>query len=362
MPLAVVIMRRKDTMTRQATTGQPLFGEVAAAAGQLSVEQLEECLGLQEFRRRQGAQVKIGEITVERGYLTEVQVHLLLRVQKGSKTRLEIGGFEILSKLGRGGMSSVYKALDLATGQLVALKVVPPKAAENVAMLDRFRREARAMMLLDHPNIVRGLAAGEDQGFYYLVMEFVRGRSLMRLIRNDGPLEERRAVFIARQVAAALHHAETFNILHRDIKPDNVLVLLDDFAKVTDFGLSRFVGGEDTMLTLPGAAVGTPYYMSPEQTRGETDLDIRSDLYSLGATLYEMLTGRPPHTGPSVALVLTQHLTEAPPDPKSLNPKLSDDVCRVLARLLAKKREERFPSPAVLMLELDAPLGHKEGR
>jgi len=341
-------------MARQATRRGPLFGEIALEAGQLTVEQLEECLGLQELRRREGAEVKIGEILFERGYLTQVQVHLLLQVQRGSKTHLEIGGFEILEKLGRGGMSSVYKARDRATGTLVALKVVPPKAAENTAMLERFRREARAAMLLNHPNIVKGITAGEDQGFYYLAMEYVRGRSLMNLLRKEGLLHERRAVYIARQVADALNHAEAFGVLHRDIKPDNILVHPDDFVKVTDFGLSRFLGSDDTALTLPGTAVGTPYYMSPEQARGEPDIDIRTDLYALGATLYEMLTGDPPHTGPSVALILAQHLTETPQHPKTLNPALSDDVCRIVARLLAKKRTDRYPSPAVLMLELDA--------
>jgi len=332
---------------------QALFGQVAVSAGQVGVEQLDECLGLQELRHREGAEVKIGELLFERGYLTEVQVHLVLRVQRGEKTRMEVGGFEILGKLGRGGMSSVYKARDLVTGRLVALKIMPPKAAENAPMLERFRRESRTAILLDHPNIVKGITAGEDAGFYYFVMEYVRGRSLLKLIRNRGPLAERRAVYVTRQVADALSHAASFGVLHRDIKPDNILVHPDDFVKVTDFGLSRFVTGDDTMLTLPGTAVGTPYYMSPEQARGETDLDIRSDLYSLGATLHEMLTGDPPHTGPSVALILAQHLTETPPSPKEANPELSDFICGVVGKLLAKDREERYPTPDDLIADLD---------
>jgi len=348
-------------MVRGATSQRPLFGQAAVATGQLSVEQLEECLGLQELRKRQGAEVKIGEILFERGYLSQVQVHLVLNVQKGLKARMEIGGFEIVDKLGRGGMSSVYKARDLTTGRLVALKIMPPKAAENASMLERFRREARAAMMLDHPNIVKGISAGEDQGFYYLVMDYVRGRSLMRLIRSHGPLEERRAIYIARQVADALDHASRAGILHRDIKPDNILVHSDDFAKVTDFGLSRFCTSDDTMLTLPGTAVGTPYYMSPEQARGETDLDVRTDLYSLGATTYEMLTGDPPHTGPSVALILAQHLTQEPPDPRTLNPELSDEVCHIVARLLAKGRADRYPTPVELMVDLDALLSTGAG-
>jgi len=346
-------------MTKARAGKRGRLGRVAVEVGLLSASDLEECLGIQELRRREGAEVKIGEILIERGRLTQVQVHLLLKIQRGSKTRVEIGGFEILDRLGRGGMSSVYKARDLVTGRLVALKVMPPKAAENVSAVERFRREARAAMLLDHPNIVKGIAAGEDQDFYYFVMEYVRGRSLMRVIRNQGSLEELRAVLITRQVADALNHAETFGILHRDVKPDNILVCADDFVKVTDFGLSRFLSGEDTMLTLPGTALGTPYYMSPEQARGETDLDIRSDLYSLGATLYEMLTGDPPHTGPSVALVLAQQLTQEPSDPKSLNPSLSDDVCHVVGKLLAKSPGGRYPAPAVLIADLDALLGER---
>ena len=346
-------------MPRQSVARRPMFGEAAAATGQLTVEQLEECLGLQELRRRDGAEVKIGEVLIERGYLTQVQVHLLLNVQRGVKTRLDVGGFEIIAKLGRGGMSTVYKARDLTAGRLVALKIMPPKAAENRAMLERFRREARAAMLLDHPNIVKGLTSGEDQGFHYYAMEYVRGRSLMRLIHKEGRLPEHRAIYITRQVADALNYSEALGILHRDIKPDNLLVHEDDFVKVTDFGLSRFVTGDDTMLTLPGTAVGTPYYMSPEQARGDSDIDTRSDLYSLGATFYEMLTGDPPHPGPSVALILAQHLTAIPPDPRTVSPDLSDAVCRLVASLLAKERGERPASPAVLMFELDALLNER---
>ena len=341
-------------MGKTGAERRPLFGQVAVAAGQLGVEELDECLGLQELRHREGAEVRIGQLLFERGYLTEVQVHLVLRVQRGEKRRMEVGGFEILDKLGRGGMSSVYKARDLVTGRLVALKIMPPKAAENAPMLERFRRESRTAVLLDHPNVVKGITAGEDAGFYYFAMEYVRGRSLLRLIRNQGPLAERRAVYIARQVAHALEHAAGFGVLHRDIKPDNILVHPDDFVKVTDFGLSRFVAGDDTMLTLPGPAVGTPYNMSPEQARGETDIDVRSDLYSLGATLYEMLTGDPPHTGPSVALILAQHLTELPASPKVANADLSDRICDIVATLLAKDRAERYQSASDLIADLDA--------
>ena len=337
-----------------------LFGQVAVSGGQLGVGQLDECLGLQELRRRDGADVKIGEILFEKGYLSEVQVHLVLRVQRGQKSRMEIGGFEILDKLGRGGMSSVYKARDLVTGRLVALKVMPPKAAENAPMLERFRRESRTAVLLDHPNVVKGITAGEDQGFYYFAMEYVRGRSLMRMIRNHGPLNERRALTIVRQVADALVHAEAFGVLHRDIKPDNILVHPDDFVKVTDFGLSRFITGDDTMLTLPGTAIGTPYYMSPEQARGETDIDVRADLYSLGATLYEMLTGDPPHTGPSVALILAQHLTEPPPPIQEQNPKISDFACGIVSKLLAKDRQERYQSASGVIADVDTLLSTYE--
>ena len=336
-----------------AKARQSLFGQVAVSSGQLGVGELDECLGLQELRRRDGAQVKIGEILFEKGYLTEVQVHLVLRVQDGRKARMEVGGFEILDKLGRGGMSSVYKARDLVTGRLVALKVMSPKTAESAPTLERFRRESRTAMLLDHPNVVKGITAGEDQGFYYFAMEYVRGRSLMHMVRNHGPLNERRALIIIRQVADALAHAEAFGVLHRDIKPDNILVHPDDFVKVTDFGLSRFVTGDDTMLTLPGTAVGTPYYMSPEQARGEVDIDTRSDLYSLGATLYELFTGEPPHTGPSVALILAQHLTEPPPPLQERNPKISDFASGMVTKLLAKDREKRYQSARDLIVDVD---------
>ena len=340
-------------MAKPTTTKRARLGQMAVATGQINVAKLEECLGLQTLRRRGGAEIKIGEVMIERGYLTHVQVELLLEVQGGAKMHMEVGGFEILDKLGRGGMSSVYKARDLVTGRIVALKVMPPKVAADMAMLERFRRESRAAMLLDHPNVVKGITAGEDGGFYFFAMEYVRGRSLLRTLERQGPLEERRAVGIARQVAAALDYAAGFGLLHRDIKPDNILVLPDDFTKVTDFGLSRFQGGDDTSLTLPGMAIGTPYYMSPEQARGEIDIDIRSDLYSLGVTLYEMLTGAPPYQGPSVALILARHLTEKPRPLHDHKPLLTDAICAIVARLLQKGRAQRHDTPAELLTDLD---------
>ena len=345
-------------MTKPAQRRRARFGETALDQGQVTVEALEDCLGLQALRAREGAEVKIGEVMIERGYLTTVQVEVLLRIQDGAKLRMEVGGYEILSKIGSGGMGSVYKARDLTAGRLVALKILPPRSAADAAVLERFRRESRTAMMLDHPHIIKGIAAGEDQGFYYFAMEYVRGHSLMRLVRKDGPLGERLALDLTRQVASALDHAARFGVLHRDIKPDNILLRGDHFVKVTDFGLSRLVSGEDTLLTLPGVAIGTPYYMSPEQTRGEIDLDSRSDLYSLGATLYEMLTGDPPYSGPSVAMILSRHLTEPPTSPRQARPDLADGTCALVLRLLAKDREDRHAGPAELLADLDGLLEH----
>src|SRR2546421_6728428 len=254
------------------------------------------------------------------------------------------GKYSILARLGTGGMGIVYRAQRVHIGDEVAVKVLHKQLVADADMLERFRREARAAAQLRHPNIVSIIdlseARGEDAPAY-IVMELIEGESLRALLRREGCLGAERAVSLMRDICAGVGAAHRRNIWHRDLKPDNVIVLAPDedrereTVKVVDFGIAKLrdLAGGPT-LTQTGVVMGTPYYMSPEQCRGES-LDARSDVYSLGAMLYEMLVGLPPFTAKNSTGVIAKHLTESPhPLPKELG--VPSAVEAVLMRALAK--------------------------
>ena len=195
-------------------------------------------------------------------------------------------------------MGAVYKARQKSLDRVVALKVLPPRIAKSATFIERFQREARASAKLCHPNLVQGIDVGQDpkSKLWYFAMEFVDGPTLKKLMKQERRLKEKRALEIVREVARALDAIHSVGMIHRDIKPDNILLTSAGEVKVADFGLTREVD-DDAEMTQAGSAVGTPHYMPPEQVRGENDLDIRSDLYALGATLFHILTGKTPFSG-----------------------------------------------------------------
>jgi serine/threonine-protein kinase len=250
--------------------------------------------------------------------------------------------YRVVRLLGRGGMGSVYLARDLTLDREVAIKVVRTDSDAG-EIHDRLRREARTAARLSHPNIVPLHAFGEVEGMPYFVMGYVRGESLATRLRRDSRLPEDEARRILADVAEALDHAHRQGVVHRDVKPDNVL--LDDEsgrALLTDFGVAKALGGRET-LTAHGSVVGTPHYMSPEQAAGRGDIDGRSDLYSLGVMAYAMLTGRAPFDGKTPADVLAKHLTQEPAPLRSLVPMLSDSTLQAVERCLAKDPIRRWP-------------------
>jgi predicted Ser/Thr protein kinase len=265
---------------------------------------------------------------------------------------LKLGGqYRILRLLGRGGMGAVYLARDLTLEREVAIKVVRPASA-SAAMYDRFRREARTAAQLSHPNIVPLHAFGQVDGMPFFVMGYVRGESLADRLRREGRVPEEDARRILAEIADALDHAHRQGVVHRDIKPDNVL--LEDAtgrALLTDFGIAKSIGRGET-LTQYGSVVGTPHYMSPEQAAGHAGIDGRSDLYSLGVMGYGMLTGRLPFEGTSAADILSKHLTQEPPSLRSLLPSVSDATQQAIERCLAKDPEKRWPDARALRASL----------
>jgi hypothetical protein len=258
-----------------------------------------------------------------------------------------IDRYTLVEKLGSGGMGEVFKGHHASLDQYRAVKVLPLHLSQNPELVERFRREAKRGAALSHPNIVRLEHVGEQDGLHYLVMDYVSGRSLRQLIDEQGPLAPERAARIALDLCGALGHAHAHGVIHRDVKPSNILVEESGRALLTDFGIARWVTAEEPRLTAMGETVGTPEYLSPEQIRGEA-VDGRSDLYSLGVVLYEALTGELPFSARSPASIKRQHLEKLPDSPRFHNPAVPEALERVVLQALAKDPAARFGTAAEL--------------
>ena len=253
------------------------------------------------------------------------------------------GRYRIEELLGVGGMALVFRAQDLRHGRPVALKVLRPELVEAVGS-GRFTREIAIAARLDHPNVLSLHDSGEADGLLYYVMPFVEGESLRDLVARRGALEVGEAVAIARQVADALRHAHEAGVVHRDIKPENIL-LSQGHVLVADFGVARAVQvGDDGVSTSHGVAIGTPEYMSPEQARGQEEIDGKTDVYALGCVLYEMLGGAPPYTGTTPQEVMAGHLERAVPSVRRLNRSVPAELDQVIAQAIAKRPSDRYAS------------------
>jgi serine/threonine-protein kinase len=262
------------------------------------------------------------------------------------------GRYELHRRLGRGGMAEVYLARDQLLDRPVAVKVLFPEFATDPSFVERFRREAQAAANLNHPNIVGVYDWGEASGTYFIVMEYVDGRTLSEILRSDGPLHPDRAADVAADVAAGLGFAHRNGVVHRDIKPGNVLITQSGQVKVADFGIARAIAaGAEENLTQTGAVMGTATYFSPEQAQGAA-VDPRSDLYSLGVVIYEMLTGKPPFAGDSPVAIAYKHVQESPVPPRQANPGIPQAMEAIVLKCLAKNPVNRYPSAEDLRADL----------
>ena len=332
------------------------FAQAALRLKLITQQQATEALMLQQAIEAAGVNITVLKVMLDKKFLSEAQVKQVqqfMGLDDAVQKKLgRVGNYELISQIGRGAMGTVFKARQLSTDRLVAVKILHPRLAKDRQFIVRFRREAQAAAKLSHPNIVQGIEVGQSpDGYHYFVMEFVDGPSVQKLLKERGRLSEGEALKITSQVARALDHASEMGIVHRDIKPDNILLTKDGMAKLSDLGLAKEV--VDSSLTLVGVQLGTPLYMAPEQARGEASVDSRSDIYSLGATLYHMVTGQPPFQGETAAVVITKHLQAQVPSPREKAPYLSDGICHIIEKMLAKDQADRYQTPAELLRDLE---------
>jgi beta-lactam-binding protein with PASTA domain/tRNA A-37 threonylcarbamoyl transferase component Bud32 len=265
--------------------------------------------------------------------------------------------YELNHLIARGGMAEVYRAHDRLLDRPVALKVLFPELSVDRSFVERFRREAQAAANLSHPNIVPVFDWGEDSGAYFIVMEFIDGRPLSSILKTAGPLSADRAADIGSHVAAALGYAHKHGVIHRDVKPGNVLITDEGQVKVTDFGIARAINTEES-LTQTGAVMGTATYFSPEQAEG-IGVDPRSDIYSLGVVLFEMVTGRAPFLGDTPVAVASKHVRDIPPVPREINPSIPPTFEAIILKSMAKDPDHRYATAEELRADL---LRFNEGR
>ncbi len=266
---------------------------------------------------------------------------------------LKLGHFEIQARIGAGGMGAVFHAMDTRLQRAVALKILSPSLSRDDAAVQRFRNEARAAARLDHENIARVYFIGEEQGLHFIAFEFISGINLRELIRERTRIDPNEAINFVLQIASALRHTSTNGVVHRDIKPSNIIITPSGRAKLVDLGLARKESTESTPdLTLAGTTLGTFDYISPEQAKDPRNVDVRSDIYSLGCTLYHMLAGEPPYPEGTVLKKLLDHQSGEPPDPSKKNRRVSDDLSLVCRKMMASDPKRRYQTPDQLIHDL----------
>lgn len=338
-------------------------GRVVVDLGLATRTEVEFCRE-QQKQSSDPNQRSLGDLLIEHNFITVNQAKRI-RTQIEDRRGSQLPGYTLISKLGKGAMATVYKARQISLDRIVAVKVLPKRMSENKEFVDRFYKEGRAAARLSHNNIVQAIDVGcSPDGFHFFVMEYVEGKTLYDIMQPP-PVGEGRnfaeaeALDITIQMADALQHAHERGLIHRDVKPKNIILTPQGVAKLTDLGLAREVADKGAAEYEAGKAYGTPYYISPEQVRGDIDIDFRADIYSLGATLYHLVTGRLPFEGDTPSAVMHKHLKQPLIPADHVNTALSAGIGEIIDMAMAKRREDRYGSTRDLLEDLKAVRRHE---
>ncbi|OQA02461.1 MAG: Serine/threonine-protein kinase PknB [Planctomycetes bacterium ADurb.Bin401] len=339
------------------TNYDSIFGRMALEQGFCTEEELVYCKKQLKDRAKENP-ATLEQVLISNRFITPNQAKRLKQVSKestkeGKDAAEQIPGYKILGKLGAGAMAIVYKGKQMSLDRIVAIKILPRRFSENPDYVKRFYKEGKAAAKLNHNNIVGAYDVGEAGGYHYFVMEYVEGKTLYEDLAKGKIFSEQEAVAITAQVASALAHAHARGLIHRDVKPKNIMINSAGIVKLADLGLARDASDIELAKSEAGKAFGTPYYISPEQIRGEIDIDGRCDIYSLGATFYHMVTGRVPFEATTPSEVMRKHLKEPLVPPDHINTTLSAGASEVIEMMLAKKKEDRYASAEELLTDLE---------
>jgi serine/threonine protein kinase len=318
--------------------------QLAVERKMISAEQYEQCRELVKKSKRIGLESSFEEVLLKQGFLSDEQLQELTEIITLGEKGDFFGGYRLQRMIGKGGMGKVYEAVHEFTGRRVALKVLTTRFTKERTNVSRFFQEIRALAKLNHQHIVTLYDAGKAGRRYYFAMELVNGPSLAQYIEKIKMIPEHEALLMTVKIARALSFSHANSIIHRDIKPENILIDEQNNPKVTDFGVVMHQDEDHMTLTQEGFMVGSVHFSSPEQVEGMRDIDGRSDIYSLGATLYFMLTGKTVYTGKSAEEVLTKHLVGAWTSPRRHNPSLSPASVRLIRKMMARSRDKRYQS------------------
>lgn len=340
--------------TNDTTSYDTLLGRMALDQRLCTDEEVRQC---KEDLQKMAADnpTTLDQLLVNRQYITPSQLERLkANINESRNTAGQIPGYKVMGKLGSGAMAVVYKAKQISLDRTVAVKVLPKKFVQKSDYVERFYKEGRLAAKMNHNNIVQAIDVGEVGGLYYFVMEYVEGKTLYDDLAKGKVFDEREAIDVIIQVAKALAHAHAQGLIHRDVKPKNIMINKDGVVKLADMGLARETSDIKAAKHEQGKAFGTPYYIAPEQIRGEVDIDGRADIYSLGGTLFHMVAGRVPYEASTPSEVMKKHLKEPLVPPDHINTALTTGISEVIEVMMAKDRKERYSTMQEVITDLEA--------
>jgi eukaryotic-like serine/threonine-protein kinase len=352
---------------KSGTNVDTLVGRLVIDQGLATQDEVQHCLEKARQLREDNNQASLVQLLVDNEYVTRRQIARLRQIIEAERSGQKIPGYKILGKLGSGAMATVFKARQISLDRTVAIKVLPRKFTTNAQFIERFYAEGRAAAQLNHPNIVQAFDVGKAGDYHFFVMEYVDGRTVYDDIVKHKRYSEAEAIDIVIQIAESLQHAHERGLIHRDVKPKNIMINPEGVAKLADMGLARAITDKEAAEAEAGKAFGTPYYISPEQIRGELNIGPPADIYSLGATLYHMVTGNVPFDGKNPSAVMHKHLKSPLVAPDHVNPKLSQGISEVIEMMMHKDPRRRYQSCKDLLVDLRAirkgdlpPIAHKD--